>query len=67
MFLYAFDLIEIDGEDLRRETFETRKARLASVLAKAAPGLLNELIEAHGPIAVASLCAAREQPPLHNV
>jgi bifunctional non-homologous end joining protein LigD len=47
VFLYAFDLIELDGHDLRRETFETRKATLASVLAKAAPGLrLNEHIEA---------------------
>jgi len=30
VFLYAFDLLELDGTDLRREPFETRKATLAS-------------------------------------
>ena len=34
--LYAFDLIELNGDDLRREPLEVRKATLASVLAKAA-------------------------------
>jgi ATP-dependent DNA ligase len=48
VFLYAFDLIELNGDDLRREPLEVRKATLASMLAKAAPGLrLNEHIE-HG-------------------
>jgi hypothetical protein len=43
VFLYAFDLIELDGDDLRREPLEVRKATLRSVLAKASPGLrLNE-------------------------
>ena len=32
VLLYAFDLLELDGEDLRREPFETRKATLASLL-----------------------------------
>jgi bifunctional non-homologous end joining protein LigD len=46
VFLYAFDLIELNGDDLRRDSLEVRKATLASVLAKAAPGLrLNEHIE----------------------
>jgi bifunctional non-homologous end joining protein LigD len=41
-----FDLIELDGDDLRREPLELRKATLASVLAKAASGLrLNEHLE----------------------
>src|SRR5438874_5088829 len=39
VFLYAFDLIELNGDDLRREPLEVRKATLASVLAKAAAGL----------------------------
>jgi bifunctional non-homologous end joining protein LigD len=30
--LYAFDLIEVDGEDLRRRPLEERKARLAKLL-----------------------------------
>jgi ATP-dependent DNA ligase len=29
VFLYAFDLLELDGTDLRREPLETRKATLA--------------------------------------
>jgi len=37
--LYSFDLIELDGEDLRREPLQVRKATLASVLAKAGIGL----------------------------
>ena len=31
-FLYAFDLLELDGIDLRREPWETRRARLANLL-----------------------------------
>ena len=46
VFLYAFDLIELNGDDLRRDPLEVRKATLASVLAKAAPGLrFNEHLE----------------------
>jgi bifunctional non-homologous end joining protein LigD len=46
VFLYAFDLIELNGDDLRRDPLEVRKATLASVLAKAGPGLrLNEHLE----------------------
>jgi ATP dependent DNA ligase domain len=37
VFLYAFDLLELNGDDLRRDPLEVRKATLASVLAKAAP------------------------------
>jgi ATP-dependent DNA ligase len=46
VFLYAFDLIELNGDDLRRDPLEVRKATLASVLARAAPGLrFNEHLE----------------------
>jgi bifunctional non-homologous end joining protein LigD len=46
VFLYAFDLIELNGDDLRRDPLEVRKATLASVLSKAGPGLrLNEHLE----------------------
>ena len=45
MFLYAFDLIEINGQDLRREPIEIRKRQLASLLRNAKAGLqLNEHI-----------------------
>jgi bifunctional non-homologous end joining protein LigD len=57
VFLFAFDLIEWNGDDLRREPLAVRKATLASVLAKAAPGLcLNEHIEADGPTVFAHAC-----------
>jgi bifunctional non-homologous end joining protein LigD len=43
VFLFAFDLLELDGQDLRREPLETRKATLASLLRKAGPGVqLND-------------------------
>jgi bifunctional non-homologous end joining protein LigD len=57
VFLYAFDLIELNGDDLRRDPLEVRKATLASVLAKPALGLrLNEHIEADGPTVFAHAC-----------
>jgi hypothetical protein len=39
VFLYAFDLIELDGDDLRREPLAVRKATVASLLARVALGL----------------------------
>jgi ATP-dependent DNA ligase len=39
VFLYAFDLIELNGDVLRREPLVVRKATLASVLARAAVGV----------------------------
>jgi hypothetical protein len=46
VFLYAFDLIELGGEDLRREPLEQRKVELRRLLADAEPGLVfNEWID----------------------
>jgi bifunctional non-homologous end joining protein LigD len=46
VFLFAFDLLELDGRDLRREPLEVRKATLASVLRETGSGLqLNEHLE----------------------
>src|SRR5512132_1775983 len=54
---YAFDLIELDGDDLRREPLDVRKATLASLLRRSATGLrLNEHIEADGPTVFAHAC-----------
>src|SRR5215831_9793 len=40
---HVFDLLQLDGQDLRREPIETRKATLASLLRRSLPGLrLNE-------------------------
>jgi hypothetical protein len=38
-FLYAFDLLELNGADLRREPIEVCKATLASILRKARHGV----------------------------
>jgi ATP-dependent DNA ligase len=44
-FLFAIDLLELDGLDMRREPIETRKATLASLLRNGKPGVhLNEHI-----------------------
>ena len=56
-FLYAFDLIEQNGDDLRRDPLEVRKAALVSVLAKAGSGIrFNEHIEGDGPTVFAHAC-----------
>ena len=44
-FMFAFDLLELDGVDMRREPIETRKASLASIVRKSLPAVrLNEHI-----------------------
>src|SRR5215813_5139460 len=40
IFLYAFHLIELNGDDLRRDPLEVRKATLASIVATARPSSL---------------------------
>jgi bifunctional non-homologous end joining protein LigD len=39
IFLYAFDLIELNGDDLRRDPLAGRKTTLEVILAKAGPGI----------------------------
>jgi bifunctional non-homologous end joining protein LigD len=39
VFLYAFDLLQLDGCDLRREPIETRKAALTKLIRASGPGL----------------------------
>jgi bifunctional non-homologous end joining protein LigD len=57
VFLYAFDLIELNGDDLRRDPLEVRKATLASTLAKAGPSIrFNEHMEDDGPTVFAHAC-----------
>src|SRR6476620_8804324 len=66
VFLYAFDLIELNGDDLRREPFAVRKTTLVSLLGQemlagllgsAVPGLrFNEHIEADGPSVFQHAC-----------
>jgi ATP-dependent DNA ligase len=57
IFLYAFDLIEPNGDDLRRDPLEGRKATLEMILAKASPGLrFNEHMEGDGETVLAHAC-----------
>jgi bifunctional non-homologous end joining protein LigD len=57
VFLYAFHLIELNGDDLRRDPLQVRKATLASIVAKARPGIrFNEHIEGDGPTVFAHAC-----------
>jgi bifunctional non-homologous end joining protein LigD len=49
-FLYAFDLLELDGHDLRRESWESRRAALARLLSGAEAGIvLSAHIDGNGP------------------
>jgi len=49
IFLYAFDLIELNGDDLRRDPLEGRKAALEMILAKAGLGIrFNEHMKGDG-------------------
>jgi bifunctional non-homologous end joining protein LigD len=55
--LYAFDLIEHDGDDLRKFPFLDRKAALAGLLRNTKAGILfNEHIVEDGPIVFAHAC-----------
>src|SRR5262249_16047414 len=57
IFLYAFDLIELNAHDLRPDPLEVRKATLASIVAKAGAGIrFNEHIEGDGPTVFAHAC-----------
>jgi bifunctional non-homologous end joining protein LigD len=49
IFLYAFDLIELNGDDLRRDPLEGRKATLEIILTKAGLGIrFNEHMDGDG-------------------
>jgi bifunctional non-homologous end joining protein LigD len=58
VFLYAFDLIELNGDDLRRDPLVVRKAALESLLARAASGVrYNEHLDKEdGPLVFLHAC-----------
>jgi bifunctional non-homologous end joining protein LigD len=58
VFLYAFDLIELNGEDLRRNPLDVRKATLASLLARTSPGMRfnDHMEEVDGPTVFQHAC-----------
>lgn len=54
----AFDLLAVDGEDLRREPIETRRRRMQHLLRAPKPGLvLNEQFATEGAIVYQQACA----------
>jgi len=56
--LCAFDLLELEGEDLRREPIEVRKATLKGLLRRAQPGIaFNRHFELDGTIVYEQACA----------
>jgi bifunctional non-homologous end joining protein LigD len=56
--LCAFDLLELDGEDLRREPIEVRKATLKGLLRRSRPGIaFNRHFEDDGAIVYEQACA----------
>jgi bifunctional non-homologous end joining protein LigD len=56
--LCAFDLMELDGEDLRRKPVEVRKATLKGLLRRAPPGVaFNRHFEVDGKIVYEQACA----------
>jgi hypothetical protein len=70
--LCAFDLLEIDGSDLRREPIKKRKDRLADLLRRSHPGIVfNEHYADDGAIIYKHACAfvarARFQAPWFSV
>ena len=57
VFLYTFDLLQIDSRDLHRDPIEDCKAELAKLLRRAKPGLqLNEHITEPGDIVFRHAC-----------
>jgi bifunctional non-homologous end joining protein LigD len=55
--LIAFDLIELEGEDLRRTPIEQRKRKLAKLVRGPHPGIvLNEVFEGVGDILFEHAC-----------
>jgi ATP-dependent DNA ligase len=58
VFMWAFDLIELNGDDLRGDPLAARKATLLDLLARAAPGIrFNEhLEEEDGPLVFEHAC-----------
>jgi bifunctional non-homologous end joining protein LigD len=57
VFMWAFDIIELNGDDLRREPLERRKARLEKLLGRAGSGVqFNEHLEAEGPVVFEHAC-----------
>jgi hypothetical protein len=58
VFLHAFDLIELDGEDLRLAALELRKRKLEKLLAHSDGIRFSEHLDEDGPAIFAHACTA---------
>jgi bifunctional non-homologous end joining protein LigD len=58
VFMWVFDLIELNGDDLRGDPLAARKATLERVLGRAAPGIRfnDHLDEEDGPLVFHHAC-----------
>jgi len=65
--LYAFDLLEYDGSDLRRMPLETRRATLASLLKQSDVIRFSEHIAAEGPDVFAHACRIGAEGLVYDV
>jgi bifunctional non-homologous end joining protein LigD len=76
VFMWAFDLIELNGDDVRRDPLAVRKATLERILARAAPGIrFNEHLDHEdGPLVFEHACklglegivSKRRDSPYHS-
>jgi bifunctional non-homologous end joining protein LigD len=58
VFLYGFDLLELDGENMRRERWEIRRATLTRLLRRSGPGVrLSEHLDGDGETIFRHTCA----------
>lgn len=56
-FLFAFDMIELDGDDMRQMPLLTRKSRLLKLVQGAPAGIVfNEHMEGDGPTVFRHAC-----------
>jgi bifunctional non-homologous end joining protein LigD len=59
IFLYAFDLVELNADDLRPDPLEGRKGTLEIILAKVGPGIrFNDHMEGDGEIVFRHACSS---------
>jgi bifunctional non-homologous end joining protein LigD len=60
VFLYAFDLLELNGDDLRKKPLEVRKDKLEKLLANSGWGMrIVEHMDGDGPIIFDHACKLR--------
>jgi ATP-dependent DNA ligase len=59
IFMYAFDLLELNGEDYRQHPLEKRKAKLAKILARTQGMRFSEHLDDNGETIFEQACKLR--------